>query len=420
MILKTIINKYRFYKATGQQIEKLQLKKINYLFSTAKKFSKYYRKIFSEFGISSIKSFKDFERIPYLDRDVLINNQEDIKIEKFACYDVKTSGSSGEPVTINRSKKSILRTLITGHPFFISKYLGSKIKSICLILIWGEDSIEDIFEGNISRYLKLSKTSLSVLSPINEIVDVLITKKPELILTYPSFLVNLRQYLQKGNIKLDFLKLIIVSGELISPYFTDKNKKFFNCPILNAYISTEGGLMGIDHTDREGMYLMADNAYLEVIKNGKPVLDEEGNIVITELNNFATPLIRYKGLRDRGIISLGNNGKRYLKLVSGRIMDDLITKNNYRICAYAITEIIESFKEVLKFKIIQESNESIKIFVDISGNKNLFRKSEKYYTEIKKEIERIFKHPVKLEIITGKKIKDMFESVPFRVLERKF
>ena len=68
MILKTIIDKYRFFKATGKQIESLQLKKINHLFFTARKHSKYYRQIYYKSGINSVSSFKDFEKLPLLER----------------------------------------------------------------------------------------------------------------------------------------------------------------------------------------------------------------------------------------------------------------------------------------------------------------------------------------------------------------
>lgn len=418
MIIKTILEKNRFFKANGEKLKKLQLKKIKKLFTVAKE-SPYYRNLFAGLKINTINDFSDFERIPILKRQVLREKYSDIVNEKLVFCKVKTSGSSGEPIVIYKSKSSIIRTLIAGHPFFISKYTGLKVNKVCLILIWGHDSVEDIFEADIEKYMKIPKVKLSVLDPMGNIVKKLLSLKPELIITYPSFITNLRKYLDQNNISLDFLKLIVLSGELILPSFIEKQKNFFKCIVLNAYISTEGGPMAIDFMNKSGMYLFSDNVYLEVLKDGKSVIDEEGDIVITELNNFATPLIRYSGLNDRGILSINNEGKRYLKVILGRMITDIINKNNIHFCAYSITEIIDVFPEVMKFKIIQKSPEHIKISIIASENQEFFNKNGIYYKKIKNDLETLLKHSIMLDIEIVKNIPAV-KNIPYKVVEREF
>jgi phenylacetate-coenzyme A ligase PaaK-like adenylate-forming protein len=376
MIIKTILEKKRFFKANGKKLKKLQLKKIKKLFTVAKE-SPYYRNLFASLKINTINDF------PILKKQVLREKHSDIVNEKLLFCKVKTSGSSGSPIVIYKSKSSIIRTLITGHPFFISKYTGLKVNKVCLILIWGNNSIEDIFEADIEKYMKIPKVKLSVLDPM------------------------------------DFLKLIVLSGELILPSFIEKQKNFFKCIVLNAYISTEGGSMAIDFMNKSGMHLFSDNVYLEVLKDGKSVIDEEGDIVITELNNFATPLIRYNGLNDRGILSINNEGERYLKVISGRMITDIINKNNIHFCAYSITEIIEAFPEVMKFKIIQKSPEHIKISIIASENQEFFNKNGIYYKKIKNDLETLMKHSIMLDIEIVKNIPAV-KNIPYKVVEREF
>lgn len=49
-----------------------------------------------------------------------------------------------------------------------------------------------------------------------------------------------------------------------------------------------------------GMHVTVENAYIEILKDGKPVEPgEAGDIYVTNLNNYGIPFIRY-GLTDVG------------------------------------------------------------------------------------------------------------------------
>lgn len=109
---------------------------------------------------------------------------------------------------------------------------------------------------------------------------------------------------------------------------------------------------------------MSANIYLEVVKDGKNVINDEGEIVITELHSKTFPFIRYK-LNDVGKIlskecSCGRNSP-VIEISRGRIDSYIIKPSGEKvydaILAYTLKEGIESFRA------LQTDKNKIKIYI---------------------------------------------------------
>lgn len=78
----------------------------------------------------------------------------------------------------------------------------------------------------------------------------------------------------------------------------------------------------------KGLHLMAEGLYLEIVREGRAARQgEEGEILVTDLLNFAMPLIRYRigdvGVWEAGDCLCGRKLPR-LKRVAGRATDFLV------------------------------------------------------------------------------------------------
>ena len=86
------------------------------------------------------------------------------------------------------------------------------------------------------------------------------------------------------------------------------------------------------------MHVIENNVIVEVLKDGKPVLNEEGDIYITSLKNYAMPFIRYE-TGDRGILKTEHNCKcgnksPVLVILSGRSSDFITLENGEKLNSY--------------------------------------------------------------------------------------
>ena len=90
------------------------------------------------------------------------------------------------------------------------------------------------------------------------------------------------------------LKAVICTAEKMYPHHRQLFDEVFACPVVDEYGCAEHGIIAFQC--KEGnMHIMADHLYVEFLdENDQPVKPgETGRIVITDLDSYAMPLIRY-------------------------------------------------------------------------------------------------------------------------------
>ncbi|MBN1883913.1 MAG: phenylacetate--CoA ligase family protein [Candidatus Krumholzibacteriota bacterium] len=95
---------------------------------------------------------------------------------------------------------------------------------------------------------------------------------------------------------------IVIGAERLMDHQRELVEEAFRCPVYNRYGSSEFSNIACECTRREGLHINADNLWVEVVNEaGEPVAGEEGELVITDLNNRLMPFIRYR-IGDRGVM----------------------------------------------------------------------------------------------------------------------
>ncbi|NEO66467.1 MAG: phenylacetate--CoA ligase family protein, partial [Moorea sp. SIO4G2] len=96
----------------------------------------------------------------------------------------------------------------------------------------------------------------------------------------------------------------------------------FKCQVFNRYGSREVGDIACELPGKEGLWAAPWGSYIEIVyENNNPLpTGVEGNILITNLTNYAMPLIRYK-IGDRGTLLVNEPSRQIFKEVSGRSTD---------------------------------------------------------------------------------------------------
>ena len=152
---------------------------------------------------------------------------------------------------------------------------------------------------------------------------------------------------------------IIPISESMAPSLRKNLQAQFHCPVRAWYSNEENGIMGIQDAVEEGYHIDTESYYYEILKmdSDEPAKPGElGRIVITDLYNYAFPILRY----DNGDTAVARkrvkNGryKLYLSELYGRRSDLIYDCDGKALTPYIITNNMWDVKGVKQFRFIQE------------------------------------------------------------------
>jgi phenylacetate-CoA ligase len=363
------VQKYLKMYTKNQHLEYNNLKELqdNYLtdiLKYASQNSPYYEKI-----IGNNCNISNFRKIPFLTKKALIENINQICTKESKGAAVKTTGgSTGEPVKLFKNADALARErAATWRSYAWAKiYIGDRQARF-----WGiphskkNAQIAKIIDF-ISNRKRVSAFNLTTES-LNYYHKTFLKFKPKYLYGYVSVIRSYSAHIKQNNLPpLPSVQSIVTTSEVLSS--TDRLfiESVWGVKVFNEYGCGEVG--SIAHECEYGsMHIMTDNLYLEIVDSaGYPI--ETGEVVVTDLFNLATPLIRYK-IGD--FATLDNSecpcGRRLpvLKEIHGRMYDIIKTKGGKSVhpeaFIYIFEEIQQKFQAFNQFQIVQKTIENIDI-----------------------------------------------------------
>lgn len=194
--------------------------------------------------------------------------------------------------------------------------------------------------------------------------------RPTYFYGYPSLIAEFCKYLRLNCLDTTslHLKAVVGTGEYVVPEDRTLIESTIGTRFANEYGCTEVGLIAFECNYGQ-MHIMASNVYVEVIKDGNRVYDEEGDIVITELNSKYKPFIRY-AIGDRGILYSNKCGCNcnlpIIKVSAGRKDDYVITPEGNKI--YDAIFAYTFKKGIDHFKVVQRDLRRLDIYVVVNDD----------------------------------------------------
>ncbi|MEQ8667506.1 MAG: AMP-binding protein [Rhodospirillales bacterium] len=131
--------------------------------------------------------------------------------------------------------------------------------------------------------------------PVSEQLAWLQAHDPAYLLTYPS---NLRELLQRSReigYRPPNLRAVNTMSETVESGLRRACREIWNVPVIDAYSAIECGMIALQCPDNDHYHVQAENVIVEIIDDtGQPcVPGQHGRVLVTDLHNFAMPLIRY-------------------------------------------------------------------------------------------------------------------------------
>lgn len=357
-----------------EDLENLQWERIKNVLKQANQNSPFYNTLFKKSGIfvEEIKDLKDFEKLPIISKQDIRANPSSMLAQNLSAKDFlksNTGGSTGTPLTFYRDKQCLLYRRAIDAVF--NGWLGVKIGDWTG---WAWGASQDIIENKslkiklannmIYRTFFLSREYITSQS-IQEFIKKIRIKKPKLVVAYPNMIYQVARYLTDKKIEDVFVPSIVCGAEQLFPYQRELIQSAFHCKVFERYGSREIGTVASECEYHKGMHIFSPSVYLEIIKNGKRAEPGEvGEIVVTDLLNYAMPFIRYR-VGDMGSLTdrKCECGRKLplLEEILGRTTDAVVTKSGIVLSGQCLIGIVQIWNIPAQVQIIQETVDDLRI-----------------------------------------------------------
>jgi phenylacetate-CoA ligase len=190
-------------------------------------------------------------------------------------------------------------------------------------------------------------------------------RRPEFILGYSSAIYAAAEFAVRNRIKINGLKGVICTGEVLYPWQSPTVEKGFGAPVISEYGLSEVTIVAYS-CPKGCMHVFEGYIHVEILdENGNEVdQGEVGRIVVTMLHNGRVPIIRY----DTGDLAMRTEncscgmGSRTLGPIQGRAYDLIRTPDGKGVVAGVLfTHTMKAVNEIQRFQIVQKEFDKILI-----------------------------------------------------------
>lgn len=390
-------------QSSSTNIENMQLEKLMKLLVFSTNNSVYYKNLGIKLDSKKpIDALKDF---PILTKEILKKQTDAIVTQpKEKLIKNASSGSTGQQTIVYWTKKE--QTINRATQMLWWK--------------WGNYSIGDrlIQTGITPNRAGLKKYKdfffrtkyIQAFSHNTEDISIFLKslnpKKEYVLAGYASSLYVFSKIALENNISIK-IKSAISWGDKLFNHYKSSISEAFGCKTYETYGSAEGLMIGAQK-DLENLYIMSTNVYVEILDDyGNEVEDGVlGNVVVTNLNGYAMPLIRYK----IGDLAIKLPKDKYPKnpelnlpifeKIIGRDTDIVKTPSGNYMVVHSFTGIFEHIPEIKQFCVIQNNIYGIEIQYIVAKNFNMA-----ILNKIKIEILNYIKEPFEINFVEVNHIK---------------
>lgn len=207
-----------------------------------------------------------------------------------------TSGSTGEPVTVRRPALCHLQWLACS----LREHLWCRHDFAARFAVVRANITDGVSRPDWGPPVSLlfrtgPAEARPATQPVEELVSWLIAFSPQHLLSLPGSLAAIVASLQRTGQRLPGLTTVRTVSETVSTRLREQVSRAFGARIQDSYSSQEGGIMATQCPEA-GTYHVSEHILLEIVTpDGRPCAPgQTGRILVTDLLNYATPLIRYE------------------------------------------------------------------------------------------------------------------------------
>lgn len=205
---------------------------------------------------------------------------------------------------------------------------------------------------------------------LDRVIDLIRTEQPTVIVTYSQAGAELARYIKRNDLRTWGRIPIICGAEQVTPRDHRDLADAFG-PVFDVYGCREVMMIAGECEVHDGLHVSMENLVVEIIvtEDGRerPAREgETGEVVVTDLHNFAMPFIRYANgdIATAGPTTTCACGRHLprIRSVQGRLSETLRDRNGAAVSGVAISNVFyDVSSSVRQFQVVQHRDSSVTI-----------------------------------------------------------
>lgn len=278
-----------------EKIREFQWNKIKLLTRHAYDNVPYYRSMFKRLGLvpEDIISFEEFTRLPVLTKADIQGSFDQLIIEGIDCSSLElnsTGGSTGVPLNFYQDEQYVLWA--DAARIRAWRYMPEAQESDIEAVLWG--AVRDIgqritFKKMLYNLLREGALPLNTfdldVSTLRTYMKHYNLIKPALLRGYASSLYYVACFVEQQGMYIHAPKAVVSSTEVLHLRMREVIERVFGCKVFDSYGCREVSQIATECEAHNGLHIVFENQYVELDGN---------DIIVTNLNNYIMPFLRYK------------------------------------------------------------------------------------------------------------------------------
>jgi phenylacetate-CoA ligase len=354
-----------------EKLKSFQSEKLSRILTHAQEYCEFYK---------AHQETNDIDSVPVINKTIVNNNIKKFLSSRFKSSSdlgkvVTTSGSTGSPFSVIHGKQKI--SSHSAEVIFFNELANFRFGDrLYYFRIWDKLVHKSQVKAFVQNLVLMDSSSLDCVTFQTKVLKKLEKEISGVsMLAYASTLEAFSNCLPKTKFK-GKVNSIISMSETLPDGSREKLENYFRCHVVSRYSNMENGMIALQIPKNGYKYLVNEvGFYLEILKlnsSKKAEIGEVGRIVVTDLNNFAQPLVRYD-TGDVGSVCYDYfDGVRrlFLNKIEGRRVDFITDVSGNLISPHVITNSMWKHKLVRQFQFIQLDTSEYKLILNVASKSN--------------------------------------------------
>lgn len=363
-----------------EEIEHSQGQKIAALLTHAATHSPYYKRLLGTLSpAASRHPLQGLREIPLLRRETLQSHYAELCTHWPAKHgrvtEQHTSGSTGQPVRVRRTdlcQMFWLALTLRDHLWHRRDFTGT------LAAIRVMEQLPGKPPNNQAKSFAAWGEAVNVHSPSGPLhvlpvsTDVvsqakwLASTNPDYLLSYPSNLVELLRVAEAEKLTFPRLREIRTIGETVTESLREAVTRLPGVTLTDLYSSKELGVIALQCPESGLYHVQSESVFVEVLnEHDEPCQSGEvGRVIVTDLHNYALPLIRYEigDYAEAGPACSCGRGLPTLRRILGRRRNMAVLPTGQRLWPYIPKHRIrEAMPGLQQWQLVQTAVQLIEV-----------------------------------------------------------
>jgi phenylacetate-CoA ligase len=361
------------WMADDETLANTRLRSLKAIITHANETTAYYSQLFRQlsFDPRGLTSCNELRQLPFLTKEELNRNVDIFLSNAYMKADLvcsSTGGSSGLPLTFYRDKAAQAVRRAQDYLFNakLGIYPGTK-----RAWVWGARidafSMRSL-KAKLANFLTERAIYFFAFDATRENMDEFLKRlqqhRPEAVFAYPNMLAALAKRARETNLVVQPISKVIVTAEPLYNWQRELFRQVFSAETFERYGAREIGTVASECNQHCGMHIFEPSYCFEVVDEaGNNVPNGQmGELVVTDLFNYAMPLVRY---RTGDMVVLDDSpcgcGRTWCRIVGigGRVVDMIVRPDGSKVEGLVVVNSLHVSGVRVKVQVVQTTPTSM-------------------------------------------------------------